>query len=213
MYSMRYSVDPRLVFARNKLLITVVAVAFFSIIVVSTAVAYAVFLTSPGLVTSFQDMLGSVRSYVAIPPPYTRGLYLLIFLNNIGHFWNPGRIWVWVPLVGAYELGYELLLNAVVIGAVASFTTVTKGAWYTIAGLTPHGVLEIPAFILEFAGLARWHVTATRALYGKLSGRSTDRPLLIEGVKDTMALSLLSVILFAVAAYVEAFVTPRFLGL
>ena len=202
-----------MVFARNKLLITVVAVAFFSIIVVSTAVAYAVFLTSPGLVTSFQDMLGSVRSYVAIPPPYTRGLYLLIFLNNIGHFWNPGRIWVWVPLVGAYELGYELLLNAVVIGAVASFTTVTKGAWYTIAGLTPHGVLEIPAFILEFAGLARWHVTATRALYGKLSGRSTDRPLLIEGVKDTMALSLLSVILFAVAAYVEAFVTPRFLGL
>ncbi len=210
---MRSNADPRLVFARNKLLIAVVASAFFSIIVVSAAVSYSVFLISPTLVKSFQDLIGSATSYVAIPPPYTRTLYLFIFLNNIGHFWNPARIWVWLPLVGAYELGYELLLNAVVIGAVASFTSVTKGALYTVAGLTPHGVIEIPAFILEFAGLARWHVTTTRALYEKLSGRSVDRPLLIEGAKDTLTLSLLSMVLFAVAAYIETFVTPHLLGL
>jgi stage II sporulation protein M len=198
---------------RNKLLIAVIAIAFLSIIIVSATVAYAVLLTSPSLVKGFQDMIGSARTYVAIPPPYTRNLYFLIFLNNIGHFWNPVRVWVWVPFVGAYELGYELLLNAVVIGTVASFTSVTKGALYTIAGLTPHGVIEIPAFILEFAGLARWHVTTTRALYGKLSGGSVHRQLLNEGVKDTVMLSFLSVVLFAIAAYIETYVTPHFLGL
>ncbi len=198
---------------RNRLLMAVIALTFFSIIIVSAAVAYIVLLTSPLLVRGFQNIIGSARSYVAIPPPYTSDLYRLIFLNNIGHFWNPIRIWVWIPFVGAYSLGYELLLNAVVIGGVASFSSVTKGALYTIAGLTPHGVIEIPAFILEFTGLARWHVTTTRALYAKMSGQPLDRPLLVEGVKDTVTLSLLSVALFAIAAYVETYVTPHLLGM
>lgn len=198
---------------RNKLLIAVIAVTFFSIIVVSAVVAYAVLLTSPELLKSLGSFVGSARSYVAIPPPYTKDLYLLIFLNNIGHFWNPVRIWVWMPLIGAFSLGYELLLNAIVIGAVASFVGVTKGAVYSISGLTPHGVVELPAFVLEFAGLARWHITATRAIYTKLGGRPVDRPLLFEGVKDTLVLSLLSVVLFAVAAYIETYFTPHLLGL
>lgn len=198
---------------RNRFLITVVGFAFFAVMIASAVVTYAVLATSPNLIQDFQGIIGSARSYIAIPPPYTRELYLLIFLNNIGHFWNPVRVWVWIPFVGALSLGYELLLNGVVIGAVASFTSVTKGVSYTVAGLTPHGVIEIPAFILEFAGLARWHVTSTRALYEKLSGRTVDRPLLVEGVKDTLILSLLSVVLFAVAAYIESYITPHFLGL
>jgi uncharacterized membrane protein SpoIIM required for sporulation len=39
-----------------------------------------------------------------------------------------------------------------------------------------------------------------------------DRPLLRQGIKDTVALSLLSVALFAVAAYIETFITPHLLG-
>ncbi len=105
-----------------------------------------------------------------------------------------------------------MLLNAVLIGTVAAFTSLTKGASYAILGLSPHGVFEIPAFILEFAGLARWHVATSRALSQKLSGWSVDRPLVLEGFKDTLALSILSVGLFAVAAYVETYVTPHFLG-
>jgi uncharacterized membrane protein SpoIIM required for sporulation len=200
-------------FKRNRLLIAVIAVAFFTILIVSGIVTYAILLTSPELIKEFQSVIGESRTYIAIPPPYTNDLYRLIFLNNIAHFWNPERVWVWIPLIGAISLGYELLLNGIVIGGIASFTSVTKGPMFTVAGLTPHGVFEIPAFILEFSGLARWHVTMTRAIYSKLSGRTIDRPLLVEGLKDVLLLSLFSVVLFAVAAYVEAFITPRFLGL
>jgi len=201
------------IFVRNKLLVGVIALAFFSIMIVSAGIAYVILLTSPELVSSFQGIIGSARSYIAIPPPYTNDLYRVIFLNNVGHFWNPERAWVWLPFVGAYSLGYELLLNAIVIGGVASFASVTRGATYAVAGLLPHGVIEIPAFILEFVGLARWHVTTTQSIYAKLSGRKVDRPLLIEGLKDTVVLSLLSVTLFAIAAYVETFITPHFLGM
>jgi uncharacterized membrane protein SpoIIM required for sporulation len=198
---------------RNKLLIAVIAATFFSIMVISALVAYAVLSVSPDLMKILEGFVGKTRTYAAIPPPFTKSLYFLIFLNNIGHFWNPTRIWVWVPFIGAFSLGYELLLNAITIGAVASFVSITKGAAYTIAGLTPHGVFELPAFVLEFAGLARWHVATTRALYEKLGGRSVDRPMLVEGMKDALMLSLMSVALFAIAAYFETYVTPRLLGL
>lgn len=203
----------RLIFVRNKLLISVVALTFLMVTFLSAMIAYIFLLTSPELVKAFQTAIGTTRQLVAIPPPYTPDLYRLILFNNIGHFWNPTRVWVWIPVVGAFSLGYELLLNAIVIGGVASFASVTRGAAYTVAGLAPHGIFEIPAFILEFAGLTRWHVASTKAIYTKLSGRSLDRPLLIEGIKDTLVLSLLSVLLFAVAAYVETYITPRFLGL
>jgi uncharacterized membrane protein SpoIIM required for sporulation len=106
-----------------------------------------------------------------------------------------------------------LLFNAIVIGGVAAFASFTKGAMFAVAGLAPHGIIEIPAFMLEFTGLARWHITTTRALYMKLSGRDIDRRQLREGIKDTVVLSVISVLLFAVAAYIEAFITPHLLGL
>jgi len=202
----------RQTFHRNRLLIGAISAAFFAAMIITGVVTYLVLVSSSNLVESLQSWVQSSASYMAIPPPYTSGLYQFIFLNNIGHFWNPIRLWVWIPFVGAFELGYELLLNAILIGAVASFVGVTKGPLYTFAGLAPHGVIELPAFILEFTGLARWHVTTTRAVYTKLSGQPVDRPLLRQGIKDTIVLSLLSVALFAVAAYVETFITPHFLG-
>ena len=199
-------------FARNRFLFVVVSAAFFSAMIIAGAVTYFLLLSSPDLVQALVSSLQSLAGYIAMPPPYTGSFYRLIFLNNIGHFWNPIRLWVWIPLVGAFDLGYELLLNAALIGAVASFVSITKGPVYTTLGLLPHGVIEIPAFLLEFTALARWHIATTRAFYAKLSGQSVDRPLLLEGVKDTLILSLLSVLLFAVAAYIETFITPHLIG-
>lgn len=201
------------VFARNKFLIAVIALAFISVMIIAAAVTYVILLISPTMVGDLQNLMSSTRSYVAMPPPYTGDLYRLIFFNNIGHFWNPIRVWVWIPFIGAIDLGYELLLNAIIIGGVASFVSFTRGTLYTVAGLLPHGIIEIPAFILEFAGLARWHISTTRAIYTKLSGRKVDRPLLKEEIKEAVILSFISVALFAIAAYIEAFITPHFLGL
>jgi len=151
--------------------------------ILTGVVAYLILLSNPGFGETLQSALATAGDYMAIPPPYTNSLYQFIFLNNIAHFWDPVHLWVWIPLIGAFELGYELILNAVVIGGVAAFT-----------------------------GLARWHVATTRALHSKLSGEPIDQPLLKEGVKDALALSLLSLILFAIAAYIETFITPHLLG-
>jgi stage II sporulation protein M len=209
---MRIINELRGVFGRNKKVIGIVAVAFFFTLFVASIVTYVILVTSPQLVNYVADFVSSERALIGLPPPRTGGFYQLIFLNNIGHFWNPSRAWVWLPLIGAFSLGYELVLNAVIIGAVASFASITRGPAFALAGLAPHGVLELPAFILEFAALTRWHIVASRAVYGKMSGRQVDRPLFMEGLKDTVVLSFISVALFAVAAYVETFITPGLIG-
>jgi len=200
------------VFRRNKKIIGIVALAFFSTLFAATIVSYFLLTASPQLLSYIEDFIASQRGLIGLPPPMTSSFYWLIFLNNIGHFWNPGRLWVWVPLIGAFSLGYELILNAVVIGAVASYASLARGPAFAIAGLTPHGIVELPAFILEFAALARWHITTSRATYGRISGRQVDRPLFTEGIKDTLVLSVISVSLFAVAAYIETFITPVLIG-
>jgi len=206
-----YAQEFRAVLRRNKLLFGVITLVFVSVLVASAFISYAVLEVSPALADNIMRFVASARGFTALPPPFD--LFKLIFLNNIGHFWNPFRVWVWIPLVGALSLGYELLLNAVLIGGVASLVSITRGPAYAAVGLLPHGVIEIPAFIMEFVALARWHVTTTRLVHEKMGGRSVDRPLLMNGLKDTVVMSVISVLLFAIAAYVESYITPRLLGL
>lgn len=111
-----------------------------------------------------KSLLEKEKSYIVIPPPYTETLFFYILLNNIGHFWNPIRMLVWVPLLGTFVLGLELLLNGVLIGSLATVVGIVRGMAYPIVGLVPHGIFEIPAFILELVSLLRWHVTAVEAI-------------------------------------------------
>jgi len=71
---------------------------------------------------------------------------------------------VWVPLLGTFVLSLELLLNGVFLGSLATVVGIVRGMAYPIVGLVPHGIFEIPAFILELVSLLRWHVTAVEAI-------------------------------------------------
>jgi len=134
-----------------------------------------------------------------------------ILLNNVGHFWNPIRMLVWVPLLGTFALGFELLLNSVLIGALSVVVGVTKGVFYPILGIVPHGVIEIPAFILEFASIIRWHVAIIEAIMDKITGERVKVAEFKQGVKDSLILTVISATLFIIAAFIETYITPRLL--
>jgi uncharacterized membrane protein SpoIIM required for sporulation len=138
---------------------------------------------------------------------------LHILQNNTGHFWNPAKMLVWVPFLGTFFLALELLLNSVTIGAISVFIGKTRGIFYPIVGLTPHGVFEIPAFIFQFASLIRWHVTITEFIMAKIVGERVEGAKLRQGLKDTVVLAIISLTLFIIAAYVETYITPYLLGM
>lgn len=195
------------------MIIKATTLAFFIIMLLSMFLTVLVFSMAPWLSDWFRSVAQSERRYIAIPPPFTENLYFYIFLNNVGHFWDPFKMLVWVPLLGTFILGSELLLNGGVIGIVAAIAGITHGISYPIVGLTPHGILEIPAFILQFASLIRWHVTTIDAMMAKIIGEKVDGVNFKQGVKDTIILAIASVILFMIAAYIETYITPYLLGM
>lgn len=94
--------------------------------------------------------------------------------------------------------------NGLVIGAILQLVTGEKGLLYVSAAILPHGIFEIPAFII--AGALGF--TLAGGMWMELRG---------EGDAASTALSIgsrflsLVVPLVAVAALVEAFITPYIL--
>lgn len=154
---------------RNKTIIKATALAFFAVIIVSMFLTVFAFSLAPWLLEWFKSLIRSQRGYIDIPRPYTKDFYFYILGNNAGHFWNPVRMLVWVPLLGTFVLGLELLLNGVVIGALSVIVGMTRGIFYPIVGVLPHGVFEIPAFILQFASIIRWHVVIIEMIMAKIT--------------------------------------------
>ncbi len=96
---------------------------------------------------------------------------------------------------------FILGLNGIVIGAVMELVSKDHTALFVAAAILPHGIFEIPAFILSGALgillarslIAEWHGGNDTAADARRSGR----------------LFILYILpLVAVAAYVEAFITP-----
>jgi len=197
---------------RNKTIIKATTLSFFTIILVSIFLTIFAFSIAPWLLDWLRSA-SSERRYIVVPPPFTEDLYFYIFLNNIGHFWNPIRMLVWVPLFGTFILGLELLLNGVVIGALSVIVGMTDGISYLIVGLVPHGVIEIPAFVLQFASIILWHVTIIDVLMAKIIGEKVDGAKFKQGIKDTIILAIASVMLFMIAAFIETYITPYMLGM
>ena len=189
------------------------ALTFFGVIIVSIFLTAFVFSLAPWLSEWFSPLMQSERSYIVFPPPYTWDLYFFIFLNNVSHFWNPVRMFVWVPLLGTFVLGLELLFNGVVIGVVATIVGMKRGVFYPILGLVPHGIFEIPAFVFEFASLICWQVSTIEVIMAKITGEKVNYAKFKRGVKDALILAVASVILFVIAAFVETYITPRLLGM
>lgn len=195
------------------MVIEVVTIAFFLILFLSIVVTFFAFSLAPNLSSIIESFAQSERSYVALPPPFTEELFSYILLNNIGHFWNPLKSLVWVPLLGAFVLSLELFLNASVIGAVVVFVARSHGVLYPILGLTPHGIFEIPAFVLEFSSIIRWQITIGEALLAKVTGEPVRGEIVKRGLKDALLLALVSILLFVIAAAVETYITPGILGI
>jgi len=198
---------------RNKTVIKATTLTFFGVIIVSILLTAFAFAYSPRLAGMLNAFIEQETRYIVPPQPYTETLYFYILSNNIGHFWNPIRMLVWMPLLGTLFLGLELVFNGVLIGALATVVGINRGIAYPILGLVPHAVFEIPAFILEFASIIRWHVTTVEAIIAKVTGENVNMGKFKLGVKDTVILAVASVALFFIAAFIETYVTPRLLGL
>jgi stage II sporulation protein M len=94
--------------------------------------------------------------------------------------------------------------NGLVIGAILQLVTGEKGLLYVLAAILPHGIFEIPAFII--AGALGF--TMAGGMWSELTGGGDAASAALTMGKHFLTLV---VPLVAVAAFVEAFITPYIL--
>jgi len=99
-----------------------------------------------------------------------------------------------------------LSTNGIVIGMVIEVLREQQGLLYILAGVIPHGIFEIPAFIIS-GGLG---LLLAEELLREARGKGDAA----EKAKDYSIVFLKAVIpLLAIAAFVEGFITPEIINL
>jgi stage II sporulation protein M len=181
--------------------------------IISIIFTIFVFSVSPELSKDINSLIDTLFNFEDVPEPFSESFFSFIFLNNIGHFWNPIRMLVWFPLLGSVLLGFEILLNSGLIGGISVIVGIERGIAYPILGLVPHGVIEIPAFLLQIACIVVWQVTVSEAIISKLKGKKLEKDKTRQGLQDALVLAITSIVLFMIAAAIETYITPYLLGL
>jgi uncharacterized membrane protein SpoIIM required for sporulation len=127
-----------------------------------------------------------------------------IFLQNI-------RVVLIAALLGIFTLGVTDILIFMLPWLVIGFLYGQIGfvgdnpALFMVAAILPHGIIEIPALLLIFAAALRWHMSIMdRPPKGTISEQWTRTAADFWQITIGMGIPLL-----AVAAFVEAYVTPR----
>ncbi len=99
-----------------------------------------------------------------------------------------------------------LSTNGIIIGMATEVLKEAHGLLYVLAGVIPHGIFEIPAFVIS-GGLG---LLLAEELLREARGTGDAA----EKAKDYSVVFLKAVIpLLAVAAFVEAFITPEIINL
>lgn len=115
-----------------------------------------------------------------------------------------------LSIVGALTLGlltaWAMFFNGVIVGNVGAFVTSNVGLGYILVGLLPHGIFELPALFIAAGVGFRLVYRIGQRLRGSRDAIFT-KPYLYR----TAVLVLAGWLLLAVAAVVEAFVTPALL--
>jgi len=99
-----------------------------------------------------------------------------------------------------------LTLNGWILGVVATTVIEKESVGYLLAGLLPHGILEVPAFIIGEAAAFSFGTMVMLALFKK-----DKRNLLLPNLKRNLRYLVIAFILLLPAAIIETYVTPLLL--
>ena len=160
-------------------------------------------LTTPIDVTDLpaEDVTDELVDLLASLPQST--LFVFIFIKNvsavlISFVFSP--IFCLAPVMA-------LTLNGWLIGLVSTIVIQEKSLGYLLAGLLPHGILELPALIMGEAVALSFGTTLILSLF-----KEERRRLLLPNLRKNLRYLIIALVLFLPAAIIETYLTPLLLG-
>jgi len=100
-----------------------------------------------------------------------------------------------------------LIFNGGLLGLVSALVIEEESLGYLLAGLLPHGIFELPAFIMGEAAALSFGMAVILALFKK-----ERRKLLLPNLGQNLRYLAVALVLLLPAAIIETYITPLFLG-
>jgi len=157
-------------------------------------------LATPATISSlFSDKLVGVEELSGILAPFKVSTVILIFIKNVivllfSFALSP--IFCLVPIL-------TLAVNGWLLALVSSVVVEEKSLGFVLAGLLPHGIIELPALFIGEAAALSFGVAAMVALFKK-----ERRELLLPSLRQNLKYLWLALALLLPAAIIETYITP-----
>ena len=160
-------------------------------------------ITPLGILGLFADAITDLEELADLLAPLPKFIiFLIIFIKNISvlllSFILSPILLLWPVLT--------LTLNGWLIALVAAAIIQEKSLGFVLAGLLPHDVVELPAFILGQAAALSFGTAVMIALFKK-----ERRSLLLPNLKQNLRYLLIALALLLPAAIIETYITPLLL--
>lgn len=134
--------------------------------------------------------------------PFSPLTLIFIFIKNVSALLIS---FVFSPILCLIPV-LSLAANGWLVGFVSESVVQEKSLGFLLAGLLPHGVFELPAFILGQAAALSFGAMVILALFRK--GR---RSQLMPNLKQNLRYLAIACVLLLLAAVIETYVTPLLL--
>ena len=152
---------------------------------------------APGLLTEDIAALEGLSDFLLALPQIA--VFILIFLKNV------------VALLVSFALSpffclmpvFALVINGGLLGQVSAIVVQEKSLIYLLAGILPHGIIELPALFIGEAAAFSFGTAVILAVFSR-----EKRNLLLPNLKQNTKYLAIAIILLFPAALIETYVTP-----
>jgi stage II sporulation protein M len=147
--------------------------------------------------------LGQVEGLSGLLSPFSFTMFIFIFIKNVivllfSFAFSP--IFCLMPVLA-------LTFNGWLVAVVSSMTMREKSLGFVLAGLLPHGIIELPAFLIGEAAALSFGAMVILALFKK-----EKRNQLLPNLKQNLKYLGLALALLLPAAIIETYITPLLVG-
>ncbi len=165
------------------------------------ALGLAIPVDTKGLLSEEISALEELADFLSPLPQAS--IFILIFLKNVLAVLVSFALSPFFCLMPVLALA----INGGAIGLVSNLVIQEKSLGYLLVGLLPHGIFELPAFIMAEAVALSFGTMVILSLFDK-----ERRKLLMPSLRGNSKYLLIALALFLIAAIIETYVTPLFLS-
>lgn len=145
------------------------------------------------------DELAALEKMGSALPPFKLSTMIFIFIKNavaLLFSFALSPIFCLVPIL-------TLTVNGWLLALVSTMVAEEKSLGFVLAGLLPHGIIELPALFIGEAAALSFGAVVVVALFKK-----EKRNLLFPSLRQNLRYLFIALALFLPAAIIETYVTP-----